>query len=237
MDLFMYQQNQKKVIAQIEKQITQDQLSFSTVVPTDVSFPDDPRLSITSVHLPRLDLINQIQTQLIKPLKSAFPEHYYYDDQSLHLTIKNVRIIHHPPLFGQQDIDLARQVFAQIVPQHFAFRVYYYRLLLFPYNLALIGTTDPELDQLVLDLDDSLKKAGIADDKKYINDRYFFSNVTLARFAKPVTLPFIKMVEQLSNKIKFTPYLVDSVTLLTCNAVLQKRQEIGTFMLQERQFN
>ena len=29
-----------------------------------------------------------------------------------------------------------------------AFKIYFYRLLLFPNNLALIGTTDPERDEM-----------------------------------------------------------------------------------------
>jgi len=231
MNAFTYQQNQKKVIDQIESQVAQQSLSFTTVTPPSVSFQDDPRVSITSVHLPASSLINPILDQLIKPLEKEFPEHYYYDQESLHLTIKNVRVIHDPPLFDQQDIEVAQQVFAQVIPQHFAFNVYYYRLLLFPYNLALIGTTDPELDNIVLDLDQKLKEANVADDKKYINDRFFFSNVTLARFSRPVTSAFIGQVEKLSANLKFTPYCVDSVTLLTCNAVLKKRQEIETFWL------
>jgi 2'-5' RNA ligase len=128
-------------------------------------------------------------------------------------------------------VETAKKVFAEIVPRHQAFQVYYYRLLLFPYNLALIGTTDPELDALALDLDRGLRAAGIPDDKKYLNDKYFFSNVTLARFATPPSPAFIEKVAAISHALHFEPYLVDSVSLVTSNAVLKQRTVVGEWPL------
>jgi len=55
---------------------------------------------------------------------------------------------------------------------------YFSHLLLFTSNLALIGTTDPELDEIHSELDRKLKQIGIPDDKIYTNNKYFFCNMT-----------------------------------------------------------
>ena len=147
------------------------------------------------------------------------------------MSIKNVRVINDPPHFVDEDISRATQVFESVIPRHKKFNVYFYRLLLFPNNLALVGTTDPELDNIILDLDRELKKAGVPDDKVYISSQRFFSNTTLARFNSAPTREFLKRVEELSKSISFEPYTVDSVTLLTCNAVFFDRNIIKTWEL------
>lgn len=224
-----HQKKQIEVISRIEGQIQTSSLNFSIVSPVE-NFKSDPRISLTSIHLPSILLKNKI-LKLILPLRDISPEHYYYPSESLHTTIKNVRVINDPPHFTKGDIEKAREVFSNIILNHWQFKVYFYRFLLFPYNLALVGTTDEELDNIVLDLDKKLKEFGIADDKRYINPKYFFSNITLARFSKPISDKFKKKVEVLSNKIKFDPYVVDSVTLVTTNAVFHNPQVIGTWKL------
>jgi hypothetical protein len=95
----------------------------------------------------------------------------------------------------------------------------------------LIGTTDEELDKIILDLSNGLNKAGVPDDKVFANSSYFFSNMTLARFNKIPSDIFKQKVEELSGSISYEPYEVDSVTLLTCNAVLQKKSIAGQWNL------
>src|SRR3990167_5224836 len=223
-----YQQNQKRVIENIEKQIKQNSLQFSTVDPVE-DFDNDPRVCLTSVHIPNNFLKNKIQKQIIDPLRAVSPEHYYYLADPLHMTIKNIRVINNPPYFNDQDIEKAKQIFSQTIPKHSKFNVYFYRLLLFPNNLALIGTTDEELDNIILDLDNKLTAGGIPDDKVYTNSQYFFSNMTLTRFSTPPSDIFKQKVTELSDSLEFEPYQVDSVTLLTCNAVLRNKQIRGTW--------
>lgn len=225
-----YQQNQKLVIGNIEKQVKQNSFQFSTVSPVE-DFDNDPRICLTGVHFPSGSLRNKIQKKIINPLRAISPEHYYYLVDSLHMTIKNIRVINNPPHFNSLDIEKAKQIFSQTIPKHSKFRVYFYRLLLFPNNLALIGTTDEELDKIILDLDRKLKEVGVPDDKIYSNPKYFFSNMTLARFNNSLSEEFKTKVKNLSDSLFFEPYLVDSVTLLSCNAVFKKRQIIGTWRL------
>lgn len=44
-------------------------------------------------------------------------------------------------------------------------------------------------------------------------------------------IKIIDEIEELSASISFEPYTVDSVTLLTCNAVLKQRQDLGKWNL------
>ncbi len=224
-----HQQKQIEVIDHIEEQVNSNTLQFSLVAPVE-DYENDTRICLTSVHFPNKTLVEQIQTQLIDKLKEVEPEYYYYAPDSFHMTIKNIRVINDPPQFTEEDVLKAKKVLLEIIPNYKKFNVYFYRLLLFPNNLALIGTTDPELDNIILNLDKRLKEVGLSDDKKYTNSKFFFSNMTLARFPK-VSAKFKQKVEELSVNISFDPYEVDSVTLLTCNAVFKKRIIIESWKL------
>lgn len=226
-----FQIGQKQVIQELEKQINQNAIAFSTVSAPDTNFDDDDRMCLTSVHFPSTQLKQAIQTQLIEPLKTLDSTQYYYSNESLHFTIKNIRAIANPPAFTKEDIEKAKEVFANVLSNYSVFNVYYYRLLLFPNNLALVGTTDPVFDDMVLELDRQLKKVGVPDTKVYVNDKFFFSNITLARFTQPITEEFKQKIQELSQAIEFEPYVVDSVTLLTANAVMKKRTEIKVYKL------
>jgi hypothetical protein len=225
-----HQANQVVVINDIEEQVRNSALQFSTVAPVE-DYENDPRICLTSVHIPHEYLITKIQEELIRPLRIIAPHHFYYSPDSLHMTIKGVRVVSHPPNFTDEDIEKAKKVFAETVAYHRAFHVYFYRLLLFPHNLALVGTTDEELDNIILALDEKLKAAGVPDDKVYANKAYFFSNMTLARFREPPSKALEQTIAELSRSITFDPYCVDSVTLLTCNAVFQRRHIIETWKL------
>jgi len=121
----------------------------------------------------------------------------------------------------------------KFLPQHNAFNVYYYRLMIFPANLALIGTTDPELDKITSSIDKKLIEVGIPDNKKYANKQYFFSNITLIRFTKKLSEKARIKIKEISKKIVFQPYLVDSVSLITANASLYKCKRIKTWKLKK----
>lgn len=215
-----HQQKQIEAIDRIESQVADNNFQPSTVIPA-LDSDNDPRISLTGVHIPVVFLKQKIEDEIIKPLKKVSPDVYFFPQDSLHLTIKNIRVINDPPHFTSSDIEKVKQIFSEVIPKHKKFKVYFYRLMLFPNNLSLIGTTDPELDQIVLDLDKRLKEAGIPDDKQYINSRYFFSNITLARFAD-YSKEFAEKVAKLSVQINFEPYVVDSVSVVTCNAIFKK---------------
>lgn len=224
-----YQEKQLEIIAKIESQIESCNGKFSVVTPV-ADFENDERICLTSVHLPSDDFKNRIQ-KLIKPLKEKYPEHYYYKPESTHITIKNIRVINDPPHFNDKDIETAKKIFSEVIPKHHKFNAYYFRFMLFQNNLALVGTTDEEYGRIILDLDGEMNKKGIKDDKTYVDTNVFFSNITLARFTKPVDPEFKKMVRKMSDSIEFDPYEIDSVSLITANAALKKLNVIETWGL------
>ncbi len=225
-----HQQRQLELIGRLKEQAATGAISFSIVSPVS-DYGSDPRICLTSVHFPRPDFTDTIMSQIIAPLRKLEPSYFYYPQKSLHMTIKNVRVISDPPHFNATGVEAARNVFSAVVPQHRRFRVFLSRLLVFPGNLSLVGVTDSELDGLVLDLDRGLRQASIPDDKVYLNDRYFFANMTLARFSTPPSEAFREAVSRLESSVVFPPYEVDSVTLLSGNAVFSHPTIWGTWFL------
>lgn len=102
---------------------------------------------------------------------------------------------------------------------------------MFPTSLSLMGTTDPEYDQLIVDLDKELRRVGVPDDKNYVNKKYFFSNITLVRFQSKPSEKFKQKVLEISENLSFVPYIVDSVSLIVGNAVLHNHRKIKTYKL------
>lgn len=225
-----HQNKQLEVIAKIEDQVKNNSISFSTVSQVE-NFENDTRMCLTSAHLPHQNLKDQILSEITAPLRNISSEHYYFPEDSLHMTIKNIKVVNDPPNFTEKDITKSEKVFSNVIPRHKKFQVYFYRLFLFPMNLALFGTTDPELDEIIFDLDRGLKNVGITDDKKFVNEKYFFSNMTIARFTEPVSDSFVKKILELSDNTHFLPYFVDSVSLVTCNGSFRKKKIINTWEL------
>lgn len=230
-DKTIHQQKQIEIINEIDRQNRTGSLKFSTVEPVK-DFDTDPRICLTGVHFPRSEMLNKVET-VIKKLQNVSPNHYYYRRASLHLTIKNIKVISNPPNFTAGDITKVRETFTQVIPKHQSLYAHFYRLMLFPYNLALIGTSDPELDDIHLELDRKLKQIGVPDDKIYINRKYFFCNMTLVRFNSKPTPKFISKVAQISNSLEFPPYLIDTVTLIKANASLNYYRKIQTWKLKK----
>ncbi|NTU73839.1 hypothetical protein HGB07_06795 [Candidatus Roizmanbacteria bacterium] len=224
-----HQQEQIKIIDDIERHMLDQAFQISTVTPVE-NFLVDTRLFLSGLHFPNPELYAQI-TPIIESLRDVFPEAHYYTAETIHFTIKNVKVINDPPHFTADDVDKARRAFADVIPHHRKFHIYFYRLLLFPNSVALMGTTDPELDEIIFDLDTALNSVGVPDDKMYANSRYFFCNCTLARFDGVSTQRFIEKVRKLSQTLLFQPYKVDTVTLASGNAVLNCLQKYDTWKL------
>jgi len=229
-NLTNYQQHQLEVIGQIEESLAKNQAKFTMVEPV-ADFVNDDRICLTSVHFPDPKLINKVYKEIIEPLKKISPEHFYYPSSSIHATIKNIRVISNPPTFNEKDVEIVKKVFNKVIPKHKSFQAYYYRLLLFPHNLALIGTTDQELDNIIFDLETELNKVGVPDNKIYLNKKYFFSNITLIRFANPISEDFKNKVKEISASIKPFNYEIDSISLVTSNAVMKRVERIADWKL------
>jgi len=225
-----YQQKQKEVIAKIEEKLKDNAVDFTTISPVE-NWETDDRICLTGVHILNGFIRSQITEKIIKPLWEISPEHHYYSGETMHSTIKNIRIINNPPRFSNDDIEKAKEVFAKVVPAHKMFQGFFNKLIIFPGSLNLVGVTEEELNNLILDLDQNLKAKEIMDDKIYSDPKTFFTNVTLVRFTRAVTDDFKEKVDEINKTISFANYVFDAVTLLTCNAVFEKRNIIGTWGL------
>lgn len=229
-DITEHQKRQLDVIGKIESQVQNRSIGFS-IVSEVKDYKKDPRVCLTSLHFPTPSLTKKLKKDIQDPLKTISLKHYYYPESNLHTTIKNIRVINYPPHFNKDDIEKAKKVLVKVVPKHHRFKIYYYKLLMFPASLSLIGTTDPEYDQLITDLGKELRKAGIPDDKNYVNKKYFFSNITLARFQSRPSEKFKQKVLEISKNLNLAPYTVDSVSLVVGNAVLHNHRKIKTYKL------
>lgn len=225
-----HREKQIEIINTIAEQVRKNSLQATAVAPV-ADFERDDRICLTSVHFPKESFVNTVLTTITEPLAKLFPQAYCYPKESLHFTIKNIRVIANPPSFTEEQVDRAFQLYEKVIPTHKSFRIYPHRLLVFKNNLALICTTDEELDNLILDLDDKLKEVGIPDNKRYANSRYFFCNMTLMRFAATPPQAFLVKVDELSNTLPLLEYTVDSVELLTGNAAMKKLRIRGEWKL------
>ncbi len=229
-DITEHQKKQLDVIRKIETQIQNKSIGFSLVSGVE-DYKNDRRICLTSLHFPTPTLAEKLKKDIQNPLKAISLKHYYYPESSLHTTIKNIRVINYPPHFNKDDVEKAKKVFSKVVPKHHRFKIYYYKLLVFPTSLSLMGTTDPKYDQLIVDLDKELRRVGVPDDKNYVNKKYFFSNITLARLQSRPSEKFKQKVLEISENLSFVPYVVDSVSLVTGNAVLHNHRKIKTYKL------
>jgi len=225
--------HQKKQIQIIEQIVESAQLGKISVVAPVKDFAKDPRLCLTFAHFPDRRFVDGIKKQILDPLKIKFPEFYFYEPNSLHMTIKNVRTIEKPPNFTVQDVKKARKAGDSTIPFSTAFKTYFYRLILFPNSISLVGTTEPALDTLFHSLDSELNKIGVPDNKVYANTKNFFTNITIARFnEKPGTTA--EAIENLNKKIQPSPYEVTSVSLVKANAAMLKRSTVKMWKLKTK---
>ena len=210
----LYRDQQQSLV----KQLTNEARKGVSIVPMQADFRYDKKLCLTSVVFIPADLAKKIQRTIIESLRVVDPHHHYYEPGEMHLTIKNIRTIHDPPLFEDADIQKVDRIFTQIFPKHRSFSFFLEEVVLFPTSVSLIGYCDERLKHLVRDLDTGLKRIGIPDNKKYISDSVFFGNITLCRLVRPPSSAFQRRLEELScNSIASID--VKEIHLVVCNSV------------------
>ncbi len=84
MTVTTHQLKQKEVIDRIASQVSSKSLNFSTVSPVE-DFANDPRTCLTGVHLPHQGLLDQVQRDLVDPLREIEPNFHYYPNDCLHI--------------------------------------------------------------------------------------------------------------------------------------------------------
>jgi hypothetical protein len=188
-----------------------------SVVPQKVDYRNDPAMCLTTVALLPRDLAQTIETQLILPLKALEPDHFYYDLEEMHLTVKGVQVIADPPTFTRADIEAVDRVMAERIPRHRPIAFQLEQVATFTTSLALTATSEADFGELVRDLDAGLKEVGVPDNKCYISDYIFFGSISFCRFRHAPSSHFLDSARDL--KLTINNFLVESVSLISCNAV------------------
>lgn len=197
----------------------------ASIVPMRSDYDSDPAMCLTSVaFLPR-DMAQAIHRSVVQPLKAIEPGHHYYSPDSMHMTIKNVRTIHNPPLFTEDDVRKVKCLFAELIPQHPAVAFSVEELVPFATSVSLVGYSDGALQNLVQSLDAGLKQIGVPDNKQYASKDVFFGNVTLCRYTRRPSEEFCTAVERMAHTYQGV-LNVEVVHLITCNSVCDPETRI-----------
>lgn len=226
-----YVTEQKAIIQQMKDDMKQAENQLS-IVEMKSDYENDDAISLTSVIFVPQNIASEISKKIIKPLKVIDPHHFYYSNDLLHITSKNVRKMHKPPRFTDGDIVEVDKLFNQIIPKFKSFNFRLEGLLLFPTSVSLIGYCNETFRELIQALDSGLKDIGLADDKKYISDSIFFGNISFCRFTQKPSLDFENKVKELEN-LGIGEIAVSEINLVTCNAVChsKSRKIIATYKL------
>ena len=216
----LYRDKQQHIV----KKLAKEAKNRVSIVPMQADFRYDKKLCLTSVVFIPDDLAKKSQRTIIESLRVIDPYHHYYEQGEMHLTIKNIRTVHAPPLFGDSDIQKVDRIFAQIIPKHKSFAFALEEVVMFSTSVSLIGYCDESLQDLVRDLNTGLKRIGVPDNKKYISDSVFFGNITLCRFICPPSSAFQRRLEKLScNSLGRID--VKEIHLVVCNSVCARESQ------------
>jgi 2'-5' RNA ligase len=212
-----YRDRQRQLIDSVRADVSAVREKAS-VVPIQADYAADGGRCLTSVRFVPTQASAFLQTNIQQVLAQAEPFHYYNPPESMHITIKNIRVAHDPPLFDEADIANVHACFAAVLPGHRRFSFSFEELVVFPNSISLVGYSDESLRGLVQDLDAGLHGIGLADDKRYLSDEVFFGNITLCRFTQSPGAGFVETVARLNRHWQPLSICVSHVELISCNA-------------------
>ena len=228
-----YRELQKRIVNKLGYDADQD--PRVSIIPIRSDHKNDRARCLTSVIIPPDGIAQSIYQTIIEPLKAIEPEHYYYSPESLHLTIKNIKVVSDPPRFTEADMQKVDQLFAELIPRHQAFSYALDEVVAFKTSVSLIGYCDERLRELVQALDAGLHAIGLPDDKQLISHSVFFGNMTLSRYVHHPSEHFLAGVRRLSNACHWE-LKASLIHLIICNAVCapDSRTIVNSYELQER---
>jgi 2'-5' RNA ligase len=212
-----YQELQLEAFSKLESEFGAGQ-SPAQVIPIVPDAPQSLGLCLSSLfYLPK-EMTDSLEQNLIEPIRNADPNHYYFQPESLHVTIQNVRTVAMPANFSEATIETARAVFGRVVPKHNVFDLTLKRIFEPPTSLSISALSDEKYGELVKELRAELEKAGIPDNKRYGSGEIVFGNVTFCRFKSAPNGQLKALVKSLKNN-QFGKFVVDRVHLVVTDAV------------------
>jgi 2'-5' RNA ligase len=212
-----YRLQQKALIENIVSNINQGSDIKSSVVEMRNDYEEDDEICLTSISFLPDELKAKVMSDVIEPLKHIQPNHYFYPKESLHLTIKNIRTIHKPPTFTDEDVEKVNKKFSEIIPTHKRFNFDLQGLVRFPTSVSIMGYCGEELYRLVKELDEGLEEINVPDDKKYVSDTVFFGNITICRFKEEPSRDFLEYINKM-KELEIGSMPIDKISLINCNA-------------------
>lgn len=201
---------------QMETRLASDE-NASTIVSLQTDYATDTQLCLSTNCFLSNDIANTIQTKIIKPLYRRDPTQYYYANESLHITLHSIRVIHDPPSYTHSDIKTSKQLLTKLVPKQNAFPVALHGILSMPTSVAIIVLITPEYDHFIANLRKEFIQAGIPDDKKYFTDEIVFANTTICRYVHKPSSAFLQKLKNLRNS-DMGNFLIKDVSLVETNA-------------------
>ncbi|MBU0569716.1 hypothetical protein KKB40_02965 [Patescibacteria group bacterium] len=213
-----YYNQQKKLVKKLEKIFQSQSKDKLSIVPMEKDYQASKEKFLAILAFLPVNITQEINDNLITPLKNIDPSHYYYPLDSLHITIKTVRTIHYPPLFEEGDEQKVSKMLTQSIPNFNSFTFTLEDVILFPTSVSLMGYCNNELQKFVLSLDQSLKDIGLPDNKKYLSNTIFWANINFCRFTRLPSEEFKYKVRSFRN-IKIGKVKIDEVHLIKANAV------------------
>ena len=225
-----YIEEQQKVIENLRR-LSQSSDSPVSSVPMTESFEDDSNVCLTllafvpeSIH-PKLN-------DVVSKLREAQDCHYFYPCQSYHITIQNVRRIASPPSFSEENVEVARDVFRELLKNKRKFVFHLKGLLLLRTSISIICYAEDSYKSFIERTRQELENNNIPDDKTYVSDKTFFGNITLVRFTHPPDEKLKSAVESM-KELDFGNVELEALSLVTTNSVcdMKKTKIIETYKL------
>ncbi|MFA7245287.1 MAG: hypothetical protein WC070_03875 [Candidatus Magasanikbacteria bacterium] len=211
-----YKSQQKKMVKKLEETFA-NVSNGPSFVEMQQDYENDDKICLTSIVFTPDEISKEIISKVINRLKPFAPEDYFYNENTLHLTIKNIKTISKPPLFTAEDVLKVDELFKRVISNFDSFEFELEDLLLFPTSVCIMAYSNDTLQKLVFSLDKGLKEIGIPDNKKYLSDSIFWGNITICRFTKQPSKEFIEEIKKFRN-IKIGKLKVKEINLVTCNA-------------------
>lgn len=211
-----YQDKQLEAIKAIEESFKSGKIK-STVVESVDDFVADNRIALTAITYLPYELGKQIVEKVIDPLKKTDDRQYFYTQETLHITINNVRIVNDPPHFNEEDIVKANQVFRNVLSKYKPFEFRLKRIMELKTSLAIGAFSEEIFGNMALEIRRELAKAGVTDDKRYVTSNIVPANCTITRFTTSPNSKFYDKVKEL-KEVEIGSFTVEKIFLITCNA-------------------
>jgi 2'-5' RNA ligase len=212
-----YRDRQRQLIDSIRSDVSTVSANAS-VVPIQADYAADPGRCLTSVMFVPSPKAIALRDGIQEALAQVEPFHYYNPPESMHITIKNVRVAQDPPSFDETDIANVHACFAGVLPHHRSFPFSFEELVVFPNSISLVAYSDERLREVVQALDAGLAEIGLSDDKRYLSDEVFYGNITLCRFTRQPGPRLFEAVTELNRQWHPTSICLSHVELITGNA-------------------